>query len=284
MNEKGVWRTIRGRRVFIKDGEDLESAMKRSGKFGTKFSPEEMENLRKAGREARAREIDKNNLKEDKIKIDWKKQIEINNANMEKDVADMQNKINEYRNKSYQTDNAIERYQYWQEAERLQKDYYERFRENERANAKIKREEPNEKYMNIEAYAGYKDKFNQTWGEDGSGTKVVSAKMYTNDEFMEHLEDANWHGERKQLLEANLTNKELSYIKDRTKVSAWGVENLTGKKQVEEVIKEAKSRNPSSISKMSLTELRIMANDYGIDTKGKSKKQLLSALISMFNK
>lgn len=30
----GVWRTIGGRRVFIKDGEDLETAMKNSGKFG----------------------------------------------------------------------------------------------------------------------------------------------------------------------------------------------------------------------------------------------------------
>lgn len=57
----GVWRTIRGAHVFIRDGEDLESAMKRSGKFKTKFSPEETENLRKAGREARAREIDKIN-------------------------------------------------------------------------------------------------------------------------------------------------------------------------------------------------------------------------------
>lgn len=32
----GVWRTIGGRRVFIKDGEDLESAMKNSGKFKSK--------------------------------------------------------------------------------------------------------------------------------------------------------------------------------------------------------------------------------------------------------
>ena len=29
----GVWRTIGGRRIFIKDGEDLETAMKNSGKF-----------------------------------------------------------------------------------------------------------------------------------------------------------------------------------------------------------------------------------------------------------
>ena len=32
-DEKGVWRTIRGRRVFIRDGESLGSAMARSGKF-----------------------------------------------------------------------------------------------------------------------------------------------------------------------------------------------------------------------------------------------------------
>ena len=32
-NENGVWRTIGGRRVFIKEGQDLASAMKESGKF-----------------------------------------------------------------------------------------------------------------------------------------------------------------------------------------------------------------------------------------------------------
>lgn len=31
----GVWRTIGGRRVFIKDGEDLATAMKNSGKFNS---------------------------------------------------------------------------------------------------------------------------------------------------------------------------------------------------------------------------------------------------------
>lgn len=30
----GVWRTVGGRRIFIKDGQDLSSAMKASGKFG----------------------------------------------------------------------------------------------------------------------------------------------------------------------------------------------------------------------------------------------------------
>ena len=32
----GVWRTVGGRRIFIKDGEDLATAMKNSGKFGKK--------------------------------------------------------------------------------------------------------------------------------------------------------------------------------------------------------------------------------------------------------
>jgi hypothetical protein len=173
----------------------------------------------------------------------WQEQIKQNNAKMEKDVTDLQNKINDYRNRSINAKDGLERYQLLKEADNLTNQYYERFRENERANAKIKVESPNEKYMNVEAYAGYKDKFNETWGKDGSNDKVVSAKMYTNDEFMEHLEDANWHSERKQLLDANLTNQELKYIKDRTKVSAWGVENLTGKEQVEKLIKEAKSQN-----------------------------------------
>lgn len=33
MEEKGVWRTIRGRRIFIKDGQSLTEAMRDSGKF-----------------------------------------------------------------------------------------------------------------------------------------------------------------------------------------------------------------------------------------------------------
>lgn len=33
MSDNGVWRTVSGRRVFIKDGENLLEAMSRSGKF-----------------------------------------------------------------------------------------------------------------------------------------------------------------------------------------------------------------------------------------------------------
>ncbi len=34
-NENGVWRTVGGRRIFIKEGQNLVSAMKKSGKFLT---------------------------------------------------------------------------------------------------------------------------------------------------------------------------------------------------------------------------------------------------------
>ena len=38
----GVWRTVGGRRIFIKTGQSLESAMKESGKFKNKSKAEKM--------------------------------------------------------------------------------------------------------------------------------------------------------------------------------------------------------------------------------------------------
>ena len=47
----GVWRTIGGRRVFIKDGEDLATAMKNSGKFKDVKKKHETKNKDKQGKE-----------------------------------------------------------------------------------------------------------------------------------------------------------------------------------------------------------------------------------------
>lgn len=48
--EDGVWRTVRGRRIFIKDGQSLTEAMKDSGKFESKkeekFTEEEIEEIK----------------------------------------------------------------------------------------------------------------------------------------------------------------------------------------------------------------------------------------------
>ena len=42
MLENGVWRTVAGRRIFIKEGQSLTDAMKESGKFNK--MPEKMNN------------------------------------------------------------------------------------------------------------------------------------------------------------------------------------------------------------------------------------------------
>ena len=48
--EDGVWRTVRGRKIFIKDGQSLTEAMKDSGKFESKkeekFTEEEIEEIK----------------------------------------------------------------------------------------------------------------------------------------------------------------------------------------------------------------------------------------------
>lgn len=46
MEENGIWRTVGGRRIFIKEGQDLASAMKESGKFSeTNLKDSETKNL-----------------------------------------------------------------------------------------------------------------------------------------------------------------------------------------------------------------------------------------------
>ena len=44
MEENGVWRTVGGRRIFIKEGQDLATAMKESGKFSKKQVENKREN------------------------------------------------------------------------------------------------------------------------------------------------------------------------------------------------------------------------------------------------
>lgn len=86
-----------------------------------------------------------------------------------------------------------------------------------------------------------------------------SAKTYTNAEFLAHLEDANWHGEMKQLEDAKLSEKELEYIKNKTTLSSWGVgEELTGRENVSKMIQETKEK--------------FRGKDYGYDEYLKAKK------------
>lgn len=136
-------------------------------------------------------------------------------------------------------------------------DYYGTYEEYEIKNAKIKEENPNDKYEQLESYYSMASKRNRLSGdtknEDGStnfGDKKWTGKNYTNDEFIEHLEDANWHTEKSLLLQANLTNAQMKYIKDNTTLSSYSVgPELTGKENVERMIKLAKAKFPKKRTK-----------------------------------
>lgn len=61
----GVWRTVGGRRIFIKDGEDLATAMKNSGKFGSK--KEEIKEIKEYKEEKDFKNENENLLYENQI-------------------------------------------------------------------------------------------------------------------------------------------------------------------------------------------------------------------------
>ena len=140
--------------------------------------------------------------------------------------------------------------------EKMMDEYYEQFRNAERKNAEIKNKfaKPEDKYSYTPAYATWKEKIDKITGtkydEDGTikeyKNKTFSGRELTNDEFMEHLEDANWHTERRKLLNANLTNQQMSYIKDKTNLD-WGSADLD-RERTDKLIEEAKKKYPSSSS------------------------------------
>ena len=78
--ENGVWRTVGGRRIFIKDGEDLETAMKKSGKFGKKEIEEKIETKGKTTKEL-------NNRKNLVDYIKWQLDIDLEKAITEKQFS-----------------------------------------------------------------------------------------------------------------------------------------------------------------------------------------------------
>lgn len=261
----GVWRTIGGRKVFIRKGQSLSDAMKESGKFKLKKNEEEKQDNSKEKQYVSKfkvqKEEDNPNFKE-KTREDVEKSIQYSKENIlrgpEEDIKEYEilanvtsreegikekisgeeykqflneriklreeAEINASLSKSSEEEKEIWK-QYWQEKENIGNKYKTEIRKKET-------------YKPKKAYESYYEKM-KGHGEMDSWT----GKEYTNDEFMEHLTDSNWHSERKALEEAKLTNEELSYIKDKTSLSKWGVgEELTGKENVNKMIDEAKGK------------------------------------------
>lgn len=306
--ENGVWRTVGGRRIFIKEGEDLKSAMDRSGKFkgltkeGMKVVAENGEEFRKAKKETdelikqQEQKLKKQRLEkqlkdaENKWLEDynnsnwndenWKKendrlQKERDNAKKEYDdfFKDYIKTANEneltWQDKVRRNDIEMENrlndlqsrrndFEYKYHPDKWSDDYYGTFREYEKKNAKLKEDiDPDELYEPIASWGTFNEKrkflSGDTINEDGStnfGDNKWSGREYTNDEFMEHLEDANWHTERRMLETAGLTNQQLEYIKDKTTLDSYGVgKELTGRENVQKMINEAKTKFPQGSGK-----------------------------------
>jgi len=330
-NENGVWRTIGGRRVFIRNGQSLADAMKESGKFSRVAKNQEL--YKKVDEENK--KIDELVKKEEKkdekktihttsgdytfeemqkrdkevkdlFKANWNNEISAKELNdkldkMQEDgrlsygersslqydasrefdkeleqkskVEEKSNWRDEIKKNNEQLEKDLEEYKSTHNMARESEGYYELFRENERKNAKIKQEQPDEPYEFVEAYAGYKAKREklEPRTEDGGWKDATwTGKEYTNDEFMENLEDENWHTERRMLLDANLTNKQMEFVKDHTTFHN-GSPSLD-REITEELIKGAKGekfRNPEDIiSTRKSNEIEKLTKDLETASKG----------------
>ena len=167
----GVWRTIGGRRVFIKNGQSLSEAMIESGKF---------KNLREEYRKNKEEEP----KEENKYELDMEKLRE-----------------------------AYSSY-------RAKRDRLEGITTDELGNR------------------NYDSRKDATW----------TGEEYTIEEYLENLEDENWHTERKMILDAGLTEKQMEFVKNNTEFHN-GSPNLD-KEITEELIKGAKGekyKKPSDI-------------------------------------
>ena len=224
------WITVRGARVPIYEGDSVKDAIK------NRFSNKKAGNGSGKGGNC-IEKINKNN-------------------------SELEEKLTAHRLKENKGE-------YYLKREKWEDDYYSLFRENEAKNAKIKsaNEKGHEKYEFVEAYGGYKAKAERLDQQTNHGEWY--GKEYTNDEFIEHLEDANWHKERKMLLDAGLTNEQLKYIKDNTKLSMWGAS--LDIKRTQQLIDTAKSRYPE---KKSLTQIA------GYETRAKRRKKATDNMIA----
>ena len=91
------------------------------------------------------------------------------------------------------------------------------------------------------AYETMREKMSKHMKEDSD--EHFSGKEYTNAEFLAHMENANWHSELHQLEDANLTDDELTQIKNKTTLSPYGVgRELTGKENVQKMIDSVRNK------------------------------------------
>ena len=128
----GVWRTVKGRRVFIRDGEELGEAMKRSGKFNNIGLSKEQKADRSYQLKLEKKELQKKILAgiDEKDYIEYKKRIrEITQEKeeLDKDLTEEDRKEARHRAETGQKSKTLEEEQSTENIEQYTKDLEKEF-------------------------------------------------------------------------------------------------------------------------------------------------------------
>ena len=324
----GVWRTIGGRRVFIRKGQSLSDAMKESGKFKKVSDVKRGEYQELNDKIERTNNFDKaskyiskgdmhnatpymNDYLEYEDRVSARKKQEAYsgdvtnevwagkhveggpNSYKERTTKQVNDEYNELSKKMQQDD-----YYYKVEDDKKLKELRSEYdtlvakgQEDVNLTAYNKKEYDEKPFEYKESYNSYREKRDKLEGitRDELGNRIYdnmkdntwTGKEYTNSEFLENLEDENWHTERKMLLDANLTEKQMEFVKNNTEFRN-GSPSLD-KEITNELIKGAKGekyktpkeiiaeRNKAEIDKLK-KELDIISKNGKYDDSGKSRE------------
>lgn len=243
-NEDGVWRTVGGRRIFIKDGEDLSSAMKSSGKFKNKKEKEQNQQEDKNSKENKYtdKQLEMVWENEDATEVyDHLSQSEKNKMSQaQKDIEILTPGTPGYQNaKEYvdkMNDKAASKFL---EAHKNDKDYEGYYMSDKYVASENKKLDISDQKYNIEKTSGLKvEKAYQT---DAFGTGKEDRFKLEDGRYVAHsLEDDTWSVNK--VSGGKIESKDYKSYDDMLKNLKGGSESNAYKKAFEDY----KKKHPSS--------------------------------------
>ena len=311
--KQGVWRTIGGRRVFIEDGDDLKTAMKKSGKFkNLKKDNKEEKNDKFLQKAVALNERDKGKISEEEY---FNKLSEIDGLDPEKEKTRVRENLErlgvevpDYLKNKNQKENKRTTKEVNDEYNKLSKkmqqdDYYYR-PEDDRKLKELRAEydtlvAKGQEDVNLTEY----NNRNKTPYNSKAYAKLLSESYMADEEYEDkvtpkYIQDieAGRYGNMSD--EEAIKNwidggADIIYNEDAEKqLKAWGIpvknDDAYGTykdelaKQLLPIYK--RDRSKVTLSKMALGDLREIARDYNLETKGLSRKELIEKLLSTFGK